>query len=312
MRMTGRASNDARASAGPKRTTTRWATRARALRALGVLLLAAPVIASIDSIASPAGASFVVVPRLVPSGARRPCPAGMVQIPGGTVDLLAPNLDDPDRPVTHVSVSAFCIDVTEVTQAAYEACAKGGSCIPAHTSCFDVADDRDYTDNCPCNSGVPDRQDHPANCIDVHESEAYCQALGKRLPTEIEWQWAATSATLHNKYAWGNDEPVANSDVADDKLLCWSGSYSRQTTCPVGQYPQGDTPLHLKDMAGNVYEWTASVGGADFPDCNGKPDCYVYRGGAAFTQSANYLEVTTRTADPGRSRWSGVGFRCAR
>lgn len=219
------------------------------------------------------------------------CPTGMAPVAGGTYttgDLMV-----------SATVAALCVDITEVTQAAYETCATGGACTAAFTSCLEPSQgNKVFTENCPCNSGVADRQNHPANCMDWAQSATYCAAQGKRLPTEQEWEWVARGGAKGNTYPWGNAAPA--------KQLCWSGTQSRQITCPVGAFPDGNTPNGIKDLDGNVYEWTSSR-----PDATSSA-MYVYRGGAAFTSDAKYLAVSQRSWDYATGRWSGVGFRCVK
>ena len=64
-----------------------------------------------------------------------------------------------------------------------------------------------------CNWGVAGRDNHPVNCIDVTRAAAYCAALGGRLPTVEEWQFAARGPTPRT-YPWGETAPSTQ--------LCWS------------------------------------------------------------------------------------------
>ncbi len=159
------------------------------------------------------------------------CPAGMASIPGGKIAI-------PDAPGS-ASFQAFCLDVTEVTVDAYRACVESGKCTAT-----------DVTSGDACNYAASDRGKHPMNCLDWSEANAYCQAQGKRLPTEQEWMWVALGGEENRRNPWGPAAPSGQ--------LCWSGVQKRETTCKVGSFPAGDSRWGVNDLAGNVSEWTSS------------------------------------------------------
>jgi formylglycine-generating enzyme required for sulfatase activity len=210
-------------------------------------------------------------------------PPGMVQLAGGTFSRT-----EPGRQAT-VSVRPFLLDITSVTVAKYKTCVKAGMCTAAGSG----AD---------CNWGKADRADHPVNCVDWNQARAYCAAAGKRLPTEDEREWAARGAEQGTTYPWGNDEPTDQ--------VCWDGTGNNRkargfkTTCPVGSYPAGDSPQGLKDLAGNVLEWTSST--YLFPDKR------VVRGGCWDLVVEGGLAAAARVGFFPTSRGSSTGFRCAR
>jgi formylglycine-generating enzyme required for sulfatase activity len=84
------------------------------------------------------------------------------------------------------------------------------------------------------------------------QAKAYCAFAGKRLPRDVEFEWAARGATRGSTYPWGETEP--------GKQLCWHrlviGTNRAQGTCPVHAFPNGDSPQGIADLAGNVAEWT--------------------------------------------------------
>ncbi len=163
-----------------------------------------------------------------------------------------------ERPPHDVTLSSFSIDLTEVTVAAYRLCVDEGRCSPSITW------DR-------CNGGRVDRDDHPINCVDWLQAKAFCAWAGKRLPTEEEWEYAARGRDAR-RWPWGNAPPGPELLNACDKEcararqrsqsleapLLFEASDGWATTAPVGSYPEGESAFGVLDLAGNVWEWTAS------------------------------------------------------
>jgi len=209
------------------------------------------------------------------------------------------------QPPHMVTLSAYCMDLTEVTVAAYRGC----------TSCTaPTAGTAGFPGN-NGNWGVTGRDNHPVNLVDWNQARAYCQSRGGDLPTEAQWEYAARGSDVANHiYPWGNAAPASQ--------LCWSGGTIRTSTCPVQSYPAGNSPFGLFDMAGNVNEWTrdfyASYTSAAAIDPTGPTSGQnrVYRGGAWFFTSGTLGTIDVRAA----YRFDGtptlrdgrVGFRCAR
>jgi len=218
------------------------------------------------------------------------CPAGMAFVKGGTYTMG----DRKDR----VTVADFCMDVTEVTVAAYASRGLAPATILWDgMSAVALADAARF-----CNGNRSDRQNHPVNCVDWAAATAYCAGIGLRLPSEEEWEWAARGGDQGTTYPWGNSEPGAQ--------VCWNGEGNdlvkgnRQSTCPVGSYPAGDSPLGLKDLAGNVSEWTSN-------DVVGPPS-RLLRGGGWYEDGRGWLRAADRRGTLPASRSNTLGFRCAR
>jgi hypothetical protein len=146
--------------------------------------------------------------------------------------------------------------------------------------------------------------DLPVVGIDWEDAEQYCEwlnhKLGRtkhegfrfRLPLEEEWEWAASG--IGRTYPWGNEEPT-------EQHANFGASRAQLTS--VYAHPGGATPEGAREMAGNVWEWTASVS-------NDKPEKRIVRGGAAFNE-ASVLQCAARDShSKERSRF--VGFRVAR
>jgi iron(II)-dependent oxidoreductase len=127
--------------------------------------------------------------------------------------------------------------------------------------------------------------EEPVAHVNWYEAEAYCRYAGRRLPTEVEWEFAAcwdAAAGRKRRNPWG-DEP-------------WTPRHaclSQASLASVHAYPTGDSPWGIRQMIGNLWEWTAS---SFLPYPGFSPDPYteysapwfgthkVLRGGA-FTTS---------------------------
>ena len=135
------------------------------------------------------------------------------------------------------------------------------------------------------------KADHPVVQVTWGDAEAYAGWAGKRLPTEQEWEKAARG-TDGRHYPWGNQEP--------ERGLCNFDKNENGTT-PVGKYsPQGDSPYGCVDMAGNVWEWTASQ-----DESGGK----VLRGGG-WSHPAENVRLTLPSPHHPDDRYDTDGFRC--
>ncbi|MEN9796863.1 MAG: hypothetical protein RL653_559 [Pseudomonadota bacterium] len=175
-------------------------------------------------------------------------------------------------------VKPFLLDVTEVTVAAYAECVATGECTPPGTGKY-------------CNWEVTGREQHPVNCVDWSQADAYCQAQDKRLPESSEWAHAASNGGK-TKFPWGNTFPGL-------RRARWSSTVG---TSRVGGYPAGANETGILDLAGNVYEWMANDYGA------GKE----VRGGSWNIVAPAYLGVSSRVSFPVSARDGVIGFRCAR
>jgi formylglycine-generating enzyme required for sulfatase activity len=217
----------------------------------------------------------------------------MVTVPAGPFMMgcnspIDQNCNPDESPYHSADLSGFAIDTTEVTQEAYAACAQAGACLVI--------------------------QGMPADQVPVHDvtwttASAYCAWVGKRLPTEAEWEKAARG-TDGRVYPWGNTPPAcaeANFGTCAGMLL------------PVGGRPAGASPYGALDMAGNVAEWVANRYAADYYASSPTTDPqgpisgtdYVDRGGW-YRSSAAQIRTSFREANPPATGLSYMGFRCVR
>jgi len=256
------------------------------------------------------------------------CPPGMDFIPKGTFMMGSENGEDNEKPVHEVTVEELCMDHTEVTVAAYAACVKDGKCKEAEATADwtgSSAEERAFWSQF-CNVDRIDRQDHPINCVDWNAATAYCMAVGKRLPTEEEWEYAARG-TDGRKYPWGNEEPSKDllNGCGDECVALgrekgerWERMYPGDDgfpeTAPVGRFAQGKSPFGVLDMAGNVWEWTSSGYFADsrITSKNCSTNICVLRSGGWFFGAASNVRATHRYGSVPTARSVNTGFRCAR
>ena len=231
----------------------------------------------------------------------------------GSYDTSAPTV--PER---LVRVSPFFLDRTEYTLERYALLANEGLA-PAGLPGTGL--------DCTFGSiADPSAGELPLNCVSPSLAAQICEAEGKRLPTEAEWELAASNRTLETRYPWGDDDDicahaiVAHGDAIGSCLVTPSG------TLPPGIRPSGQaddvTLLGVRDLGGNVAEWVTGTG-APYdapcfdpettllvdPTCDDAAYLPVARGGH-WRGVRSGARSTTRSVH--LSGDASVGFRCAR
>ena len=178
-------------------------------------------------------------------------------------------------------------------------------------------DNGNYLRHWPSVTGIPGNHgNHPVVNVNWFSAIAYCRWAGKRLPTEVEWEYAARGG-LNGLFPWGDEPP--------NKLLANFGGSRISTTSPVGSYPANGYGLF--DMAGNVWEFMADEWQSYKPDSEtpvSQDDLFlagdafltvksrrVIRGGSWGGAPIN-LWVAYRDSHPPEGSKDFVGFRCAR
>ena len=161
---------------------------------------------------------------------------------------LSPILTEPEQPEHGVTLPDFYIDRFEVS----------------------VGDFRRFLAANPHRAPPPSLgeapDDHPIHGVSWEDAEAYCESVGKRLPTEAEWEKAARGNRPDDRrYPWGNeavDGTRANYSAkeCDDDVEEENGFVR---TAPVGSFPRGQSPYGVHDLAGNVSEWVEDDYDAD-------------------------------------------------
>lgn len=212
----------------------------------------------------------------------------MVVFPGGTYVMSEQG--------ESVTVDPFALDRTEITVAMFSKCVDDGACSAQGRRVFASEADNAAAER-HCNWGKAGKHAHPMNCVDWYNATAYCKWAGKRLPTEAEWEWAARGQERGTEYPWGH-EP-------QETRVCWnrfSASGSGLGTCAVAAMSRDVSPDGVRDLAGNVVEWTSTEDEARV---------YIVRGGSWHTASPSELRVGRRVR-AGASDWDDdYGVRCA-
>lgn len=204
-----------------------------------------------------------------------------------------------EEPPHQVTLNAFWIDKTEVTNKMYALCVASGTCPPPKDSSSDTR--KNYYGN-------PQYSNYPVINVAWQNANAYCRWAGRRLPTEAEWEKAARG-TDSRIYPWGNTPPDANKLNFND--------YIGDTT-EVGSYPSGASFYGAVDMAGNVLEWVNdwydetyySKSPSQNPTGPVSGSARILRGSAWFIDNydprASYRHRGDTTIFS-----SNIGFRCA-
>ena len=270
------------------------------------------ILATLQLMASP----YPHVAPPAPPG--RPVPAAEVFVPGGPFTMgtdCEPYAYDNERPAHVVDVGPFFLDTVPVTNGQYRAFVEAGGYDEerfwsgagwAHRCAEELTAPQFWA---PEGAGswsvrrygrrvdLPD--DEPVQHVSFYEADAYARFAGKRLPTEAEWEKAASGA----------------SGVAANLGQRHFGP------APVGAYPDGASRYGAEQMLGDVWEWTSSdftayPGFATFPykeysEVFYGSDYKVLRGGSWAT-SPLVARVTFRNWDYPIRRQIFAGFRCAR
>ncbi len=224
-------------------------------------------------------------------------PAGEFLMGSSSADPAANANEKPQR---LVYLDAFWIDRTEVTNAMYRQCVQAGKC-PAPLNPSSYARQSYY--------GNPDYDNFPVVYVSWYNAQSYCAWVGRRLPTEAEWEKAARG-TDGFIYPWGDNPPDAN--------LANSGRVVIDTTA-VGSYLAGASPYGAMDMAGNVWEWVNDFYSETYysssPQTNptgpATGEQRVVRGGG-WDYAPELVRAAVRIPLEPDHRYAYEGFRCAR
>jgi formylglycine-generating enzyme required for sulfatase activity len=237
--------------------------------------------------------------------------ASMVLVPAGEFLMGSDSGDLDERPQRRVYPDAFEIDRYEVTNLQYRR--------------FLLATGRQppqrwperYVAFLPARNPGWNGTDYPAGeatypvvAVNWEDATAYCAWVGKRLPTEAEWEKAARGMDGRT-YPWGDSWDPSRANV--DKT---GVGYTQ----PVGSYPAGASPYGALDMAGNAWEWVADLYDRQYytyapsrnpPGPESGTGERILRGGA-WDSPADHLRASYRNATHCFGPNYRAGFRCAR
>jgi len=199
-------------------------------------------------------------------------PKGMAYVSGG--EFMSGRDDgtsEAEKPAHKVSVKPFFMDVYEIT-----------------VQKFDNPND--------------DSKGLPKVKVNWNDADSFCKKIGKRLPTEAEWEFAARG-TQGFVYPWGNEWKTGDANVGTKSFA------------EIGKY-KGASPFGIYDMSGNAWEWTSSdfkaYPNGKIPDAfAGKTNLKTIRGGS-FESTKDYATTTYRIGwqATGAENYDRTGFRC--
>lgn len=176
---------------------------------------------------------------------------------------------------------------------------------------------------------VPAANEHrPINCVTWYEAMAFCAWDGGYIPTEAEWDYAATGGDEQRAYPWS--EPAGSLTIDNSHASYNSGTNLDGMNCvgdgmpgcaltdltSVGTKPAGDGRWGQSDLAGNVYEWVLDWAGNYTNPCDNCANLTVtgyrmFRGGS-YGNSIGLLRASFRNSFPPSVRSSRIGIRCGR
>ncbi len=256
----------------------------------------------------------------------------MVEVPAGpcTIGARARGFAyDNERPRHRTDVRGYLLGRTPVTNATYLTFVEGGGYERrewwseegwAWKEQYDITRPGAWTADLGAEWRLgqlaPLDPDRPVVHVSWFEADAFARAHGARLPTEVEWEKAATwdqEADAARSYPWGTEPPVPGRHGNLDQLGCG--------TAPAGAHPEGASPYGCLGMIGDVWEWTASTfngyaGFAAYPYREYSEvffgDGYrVLRGGSWATRT-RVATSTFRNWDHPQRRQIFAGLRIAR
>jgi sulfatase modifying factor 1 len=146
-------------------------------------------------------------------------------------------------------------------------------------------------------SNLHGKRNHPVVQVSVADAAAFASWIGRRLPTEAEWE-AAARTDLSNKYPWGNEFNIRALNI-EETGLC--------DTTPVDEYDAFANELKIVDILGNVMEWTSDMEYPPVKSASGHKFCVAK--GAAWNAKSDVTISSRGLFEPGFTS-NTIGFRC--
>ncbi len=226
--------------------------------------------------------------------------APMVLVPAGEFVMGSDKGDEDEAPVHRVYLNAFYIDKFEVTNGRFA----------KYVEAIQSEPPWGFTDK----ETPVIHAERPVRWVNWMDAMGYCLWIGKRLPTEAEWEKAARG-TDERVYPWGNDPPTPVHAVYGLK------EGGAETVSVIGNHHMGQSPYGVQDLAGNLYEWVMDWYAEDFyssfingaavnPRGPGEGAAKVQRGGS-YINTPYRLRSSFRTKGDPTEQDPNVGFRCA-
>jgi formylglycine-generating enzyme required for sulfatase activity len=233
-------------------------------------------------------------------------------------------LGEDEQPVHQVYLDGFWIDRYEVTNERFarfvdatsyqtEAEKRGWGWVWQGSE-WKRVEGADWRHPHGLDSGIDDKLDHPVVLVGWNDADAYCRWVGKRLPSEAQWEKAVRGPVLglgdSRRYAWGDEFDRTRANTSELGL---------GDTTPVGSFsPQGDSFYDVTDMTGNVWEWVADWYSSEYYSQSAAANptgpitgtFKVMRGGSwAFDEF--YARTAFRRDVRPDYTYDFVGFRCS-
>ncbi len=204
-----------------------------------------------------------------------------------TPETFADELGGP-----RVVVESFWLDRHEVSYREYQRCVEAGRCSPAR---YDGAERLE-------------RDDLPVVFVTYDDARAYCSFRGARLPSEAEFERAARGAE-RRVFPWGSRFHGRAANHGRWGALGSDDSDGALELSPVSEFADGQSPEGIRNLSGNVAEWT-STPYAPYTDVDRPGPDRVVRGGHFLAPPAR-LRGAARSHEPANTRAAYLGFRCA-